>query len=93
MSSIFYFILAPSIKRNIIKVRGNDLCFSVRPVSVCDADDEPTETETLHIGFHCLPKQDITVKRMVSEAKRRALGELENKSVDYEENVEVAKMC
>ena len=60
---------------------------------MCDKDSEPNETETLQIGFHCLPKQDITAKRMVSEAKRRSLGEIENKSVDYEENVEVAKMC
>nr|AXN69712.1 vitellogenin-1 [Pardosa pseudoannulata] len=83
----------PTLRRNIVIVKGNEICFSVRPVPVCEDNVRPVQTRREQISFHCLPRSDITARRMVSEAKRRVLGEVENKSVDYEEEVEIPTMC
>lgn len=83
----------PSIQRNIVIYRGDEVCFSVRPVPACQEDEEPTETEDQRIGFHCLPKDDLTAQKMITEAQRRPLDELRRKSVDYVQRVEVPKKC
>jgi len=83
----------PSIQRNIVVTKGNEVCFSVLPVPACNDSAEPSETEYQRIGFHCLPMKDITARKMINEAKWRPLEEVERKSVDYSERVPIAKMC
>ena len=84
------FFLEPRPQRNVVIYRGDEVCFSVRPVLACQ---EPTETESQRIGFHCLPKDDLTAKKLIAEADWRTLDELRRKSVDHVENVEVPKSC
>ncbi|XP_015921257.1 vitellogenin-6 [Parasteatoda tepidariorum] len=83
----------PTTKRNIVTSQGNKLCFSTKPVPVCVNSAQPTMTEPRQVDFHCLPKQDMHARKMVTESKRRILGELETKTVDYSDSIEVAKMC
>ncbi|XP_015930210.1 vitellogenin-6 isoform X2 [Parasteatoda tepidariorum] len=83
----------PVTKQNIVTTRGNELCFSTKPVPVCENSAQPSMTESRQVDFHCLPKQDIHARKLVTEAKRRILEELETKAVDFSESIEVAKMC
>ncbi|KAG8195222.1 hypothetical protein JTE90_027963 [Oedothorax gibbosus] len=83
----------PTLKRNKVISRADQLCFSVKPVPVCANNAMPIETKSEEVDFHCLPKVDTNARKMVAEANRRILGEVETKSVDHTRVIEVAKMC
>ncbi|XP_035233932.1 uncharacterized protein LOC118205756, partial [Stegodyphus dumicola] len=84
---------SPRMRRNLVLAKGEELCFSVKPVPMCDNQASPQQTKQENVKFHCLPKRDVAARRMVTEAKRRILGELEAKSADLTQTVNVAKMC
>lgn len=83
----------PLVKRNVVMNKGSEYCFSTLPIPMCEDNAKPIETKTQVVGFHCLPKRDVTAKKMLTESKKRVLGEIAYKSTDFEETVEVAKEC
>ncbi|GBM81737.1 hypothetical protein AVEN_113955-1 [Araneus ventricosus] len=83
----------PKVRRNRVLPKDEKLCFSTTALPVCNSRDVPKETKVKRVKYHCLPKDDNHARKLVAESKRRILGELETKEVDYEDDVEYPIIC
>ncbi|CAL1274401.1 unnamed protein product [Larinioides sclopetarius] len=83
----------PRVRRNKVFPKEDELCFSIHPLPVCEPRDVSKKTEVKKVAYHCLPKNDSHARKLVIEAKRRILGELETKKVDFEKEVEYSTTC
>ncbi|XP_055934149.1 uncharacterized protein LOC129963676 [Argiope bruennichi] len=83
----------PKVKRNKVLPKDDKLCFSTRPLPACESQDVIKVKESKEVEFHCLPKSDRLARKLVSESKRRILGELETKEVDVILKVDYPKLC
>ncbi|KAF8781744.1 Vitellogenin like protein [Argiope bruennichi] len=83
----------PKVKRNKVLPKDDKLCFSTRPLPACESQDVIKVKESKEVEFHCLPKSDRLARKLVSESKRRILGELETKEVDITVEVDYPKLC
>ncbi|CAL1274400.1 unnamed protein product [Larinioides sclopetarius] len=83
----------PKVKRNKVLPKEDELCFSIRPLPVCESHDVPKKIEVKKVAYHCLPEDDSHSRKLITEAKRRILKELERKRVDFVEDVEYPATC
>lgn len=75
-----------------VEIRGNEVCFSVKPVAKCALGHQPTETINVEMGFHCVTRGRAATE-MISRAGNSILEEMFDKPVDFTEWLAVPQAC
>ncbi|KAF8781742.1 hypothetical protein HNY73_012109 [Argiope bruennichi] len=82
-----------TLMKNSVRTYDLKTIHYTRPLPACESQDVIKVKESKEVEFHCLPKSDRLARKLVSESKRRILGELETKEVDVILKVDYPKLC
>ena len=80
-------------KRNQIKYKHGQICFSVSPVKECQKNCMEKNVEERKIGYHCLPQGEAKTDQLKEAREYRPLSELSNKKVDFYEETSIPSSC
>jgi len=84
--------IADQIQRTQYIIKGENACFTTRPVMSC-ASGRALTTKTTTLDFHCLPVASPFTKQLMVDSERKVLVQLANKRVDFREQVIVPITC
>ncbi|MBQ0325515.1 hypothetical protein, partial [Providencia rettgeri] len=82
----------PTMKRNLIKDKGKNICFSIRPLPICTPPATAVSYVKTTVQFNCVTKGEHLVLSE-SEQLNKIITRLENKDVDYSEDIAIPRYC
>jgi len=71
-----------TVYRNKMVVQDGKRCFSTESVPKCAEGSQPSSTQEMKLGFHCVPK-NVLSEKLSEELSRRPLDELMGKEIDF----------
>ncbi|KAI1280670.1 Vitellogenin-5 [Halotydeus destructor] len=74
-------------------MEGDMVCFTTKPMLVCQAGCHQVAAVEQEVSFHCLPKASPFTKALQAEADKSVLRQLANKRVDFKRPLNVASRC
>jgi len=74
-------------------VEGEMVCFTTKPLMVCQAGCRQAAAAEQEVSFHCLPKVSPFTKALQAEADKSILKQLANKRVDFRRSISVPNSC
>merc|ERR1712071_537209 len=75
-----------------VENRGEEICFSVKPVAVCALGHEATTPIRVEMGFHCVSRGRAATE-LISRAGKGIINEMFDKPVDFSEWLSVPEAC
>lgn len=82
----------PTIKRNLIKDKGKYICFSIKPFPICSPPATAVSYVKTTVQFNCITKVEHFALTG-SEQLNKIITRLENKNVDYSEDIDIPRYC
>jgi hypothetical protein len=74
-------------------IEGDQVCFTTKPVNVCQSGCRAQATKETPIEFHCLPKASPFTKQLQNEADHTILKQLASKRIDFRRNMAIPTRC
>ncbi|KAI7691531.1 hypothetical protein SSS_02235 [Sarcoptes scabiei] len=80
--------------RTMAVQQTDKICFSVQPVMSCiEGISRPTRVQQQTLGFHCLPSQSISAKKLAEKSQYQVLEIFGKKQVDFMAPFQVPVSC
>jgi hypothetical protein len=74
-------------------IEADQVCFTTKPLNVCQSGCRALSQRQAVVEFHCLPKNSPFTKQLQQEADHAILKQLANKRVDFRRTLAVAERC